>query len=141
MKGSSHIVQRKHPVFPFYIFDNRLPMLMIVEFRTQHLKGKGEPAVFCSYLIDKLYLATPHLVPIIQEAGQYMPAESELLVFALKDRAELRILHIIFELHPNGIIGIVEEYRWSLFSIFNGNIFSITMIQDNRRYPPPTKNR
>ena len=93
-------------------------MFMIVEFCTQHFKGKSEAV--CSFflrLVDDIYLTTSNLFAVVQESCKDATTERELVIFALQFRTELCVLHTVFELYPNGIIGIIKEYSRDLFSL------------------------
>ena len=132
MKGSSHIVERKHSVLLFNILYNGFPMLVIVEFCTQHLKREDKTAGFCSHLVYELYFTASDFIAIIQETCQYLSAKSEFFIFTLENRTKLSLFHIVLEFHPNRIIGVVEKYGGSLLAVFNRNFFSDIVAQDNR---------
>src|SRR5574344_719256 len=132
MKGSSHIVERKHSVLLFNILYNGFPMLVIVELCAQHFKREDKTAGFCSHLIHELYFAATNLIAIIQETCQYLSAKSEFFIFTLESGAKLSLFHIVLEFHPNRIIGVVEKYGRSLLAVFNRNFFSNIVAQDNR---------
>ena len=48
-----------------------------------------------------------------------MATKGEAVVVVLEDGTKLSVFHIVFELYPDGIVGIVEEYGGSRNTLFN----------------------
>ena len=119
MKRASHIVQRQHEVFSLYILHDCAPMFKIVELRTQNFKTETECPCFFIYLIYNLYLASSNLILVVDETSQDMAAKGEAVVVVLEDGTKLSVFHIVLELYPNGIVGIVKECGGSRNSLFN----------------------
>ena len=118
MKCASHIVQRQHTVFTFYILNYGTPMFMIIELCTQNFKTKTESSCFFIDLIYNQYLTSTNLILVIDKTCQDMTAICKAVVVILQVGTKLSFFHIFFELYPNGIVCIVEECGWSLFPLF-----------------------
>ena len=109
MKCATHIVQRQHAVFSLYILHNCAPMFVIVELRTQNFKTETECPCLFVYLIYNLYLASSDLILVVDETSQDVTTKGETVVVVLQDGTKLSVFHIVFELYPDRIVGIVEE--------------------------------
>ena len=54
-----------------------------------------------------------------------MSAKRETVVVVLQYGTELGILYMVSEFYPNGIVGIVEEYGRSRYSLFYADVCAI----------------
>ena len=119
MKRASHIVQRQHAVFSLYILHDCAPMLMIVELRTQNFKTETECPCLFVYLIYNLYLASSDFILVVNKTSQDVTTKGKTVVVFLQDGTKLSVFHIVFELYPDGIVGIVEECGGSRNTLLN----------------------
>ena len=117
MECAAHVVERQHAVFPLYVLDDLVPMLMVVEFRAQHLIPQGESAFLITHLVYQVQLALTNVVAIVDESCQHSPSEGEPLIVILQYRPKLSLAHIAFEFHPNRVLCIVKEYRRCLLAL------------------------
>ena len=83
VKRASHIVERKHAVFPFDVLYYLVPMLVVVQFGAQHFVSEGESPCLTPHLIDKVQFTLSDVVSIIDESGQHTTSEREAFIVAL----------------------------------------------------------
>ena len=120
MKGTLHIVERQHSILLLDVLDDLPPVLMIVEFRTQHLIAQRKPLCVLTYLIYKVQFTLADIITIVDKACQSALPKRKPLIVALQHGSELRMSYLFIKVHPYRILRIVEEYRRGLFAFDDG---------------------
>ena len=111
MEGSLQEIKRQHMILLFDVFHYLLPMTMIIQFGTQHLKRERKSSLSLICIIFEVDFRTPNLIAIVEKASEQSSSKGKSFIITLAYGTELRTLDmdILLEINPYRIVCVIKE--------------------------------
>lgn len=134
VEGAEQIIKREHTILRLDVIHDCPPMAVVVQLGTQYLEGESKPLVCAVFAVGDANLAFANIVAVVDKTRKdTLPAVVlEMLLIALESRHQLPVRNAAAELHPYGIIGVVEEQGMGV-SVLQQVVFRSVGIRQTRR--------